>query len=225
MRPPALFGCFLTMMPMGWTLRYRLPSRKSIPRIGGNEPRTIRQAFGKDVVTSEKNWRKRSRKMRNDNFVQQSDQKLLNDVVKPWFQTLNSNCPPISEALDQINRWIQVYWRRSQCRIHPQWKRVAIPIDWRQIARWKRSLTNYFRRIKGLHPRNDQNQMAQYGHLNPTDDEVEGIVARIMGNEEEVRRLTEQLNTQKNCCNFLRNMPNWRPRKLLTTNSSKEAYA
>ena len=40
-------------------------------------------------------------------------------------------------------------------------------------------------------------QMAQYGHMSPTDQEVDGIVARIMSNEEEVRRLSEQLNTKK----------------------------
>ena len=35
--------------------------------------------------------------------------------------------------------------------------------------------------------------MAQFGQMNPTDEDVQGIVARVLGNQDEVRRLSEQL--------------------------------
>ena len=40
-------------------------------------------------------------------------------------------------------------------------------------------------------------QMAQYGNANPTDQEVEGIVARVLSNQEEVKRLSDQVVAQK----------------------------
>ena len=40
-------------------------------------------------------------------------------------------------------------------------------------------------------------QMAQFGQMNPTDEDVQGIVARVMGNQEEVKRLSEQVMSEK----------------------------
>ena len=39
--------------------------------------------------------------------------------------------------------------------------------------------------------------MAQFGQTNPTDQEVEGIVARVLSNQEEVKRLSEQVTKDK----------------------------
>jgi trigger factor len=40
-------------------------------------------------------------------------------------------------------------------------------------------------------------QMAQFGQLNPSDKEVEDVVARVLSNKEEVKRMSEQLTSQK----------------------------
>jgi len=40
-------------------------------------------------------------------------------------------------------------------------------------------------------------QIAQFGQTNPTEEELESIVARILSNKEEIDRLNEQLNTNK----------------------------
>ena len=40
-------------------------------------------------------------------------------------------------------------------------------------------------------------QMAQFGQLNPSDKEVEDIVARVLSNQDEVKRMSEQLTSQK----------------------------
>ena len=39
--------------------------------------------------------------------------------------------------------------------------------------------------------------MAQFGQLNPSDDEINGIVARVMSNQDEVKRLSEQVMSEK----------------------------
>jgi hypothetical protein len=40
-------------------------------------------------------------------------------------------------------------------------------------------------------------QMAQFGQTNPTDEEVQGIVARVLSNQEEVKRLSDQVVAAK----------------------------
>jgi trigger factor len=40
-------------------------------------------------------------------------------------------------------------------------------------------------------------QMTQFGQLNPSDSEVEGIVARVLSNQEEVKRLSDQVMSEK----------------------------
>ena len=40
-------------------------------------------------------------------------------------------------------------------------------------------------------------QMAQYGQLNPSDKELDEIAARIFSNQEETKRLSDQLMSQK----------------------------
>ena len=39
--------------------------------------------------------------------------------------------------------------------------------------------------------------MAQFGQANPTDEEVESIVARVLSNQDEVKRLSEQVVADK----------------------------
>ncbi|MCY1247717.1 hypothetical protein D3C72_631840 [compost metagenome] len=39
--------------------------------------------------------------------------------------------------------------------------------------------------------------MAQFGQMNPTEEDVEGIVARVLSNQEEVKRLSEQVMSEK----------------------------
>jgi len=39
--------------------------------------------------------------------------------------------------------------------------------------------------------------MAQFGQLDPQEEELDNIAARVLGNQDEVKRLSEQLMSQK----------------------------
>jgi trigger factor len=39
--------------------------------------------------------------------------------------------------------------------------------------------------------------MAQYGQTNPTDEEVQGIVARVLSNQDEEKKLSDQVVAEK----------------------------
>ena len=67
-------------------------------------------------------------------------------------------------------------------------------------------------------------QMAQFGNMNPTDEELDGIVGRIMSNEEEVRRLSEQLNTNK-MLQFYKENAKLKTKEVTYNKFIKEAYA
>ena len=51
--------------------------------------------------------------------------------------------------------------------------------------------------IKGHAREMIKGQMAQFGQMNPSDKELDDIAARVLSNQEEARRISEQLVSQK----------------------------
>ena len=66
-------------------------------------------------------------------------------------------------------------------------------------------------------------QMAQFGQMNPTDQELEDIAARILGNQDEVRRLTDQLLSQK-LLELFKEKANLKKKEVTYENFVKEVY-
>jgi trigger factor len=54
-----------------------------------------------------------------------------------------------------------------------------------------------FEDLKEFTAKNIRVQMAQFGQTNPTDEEVQGIVARVLSNQDEVKRLSDQVVAEK----------------------------
>ena len=68
-----------------------------------------------------------------------------------------------------------------------------------------------------------KNQMQQYGQAIPDEKELEGIVARVMSNKDEIKRLTEQL-TSNRILNFFKENFNYKLKKVSYDEYIKEAY-
>ena len=68
-----------------------------------------------------------------------------------------------------------------------------------------------------------KNQMLQYGQAIPDEKEVDGIVARVMSNKDEIKRLTEQL-TSTRILNFFKDNFNYKTKKVDYDEYIKEAY-
>jgi len=66
-------------------------------------------------------------------------------------------------------------------------------------------------------------QMAQYGQMTPANEEMDSIAARILANEEEVKRLSEQLNSQK-LLQFFKENAKLKVKELSYDKFVKEAY-
>ena len=67
-------------------------------------------------------------------------------------------------------------------------------------------------------------QMAQYGQANPSDEELDSIVARILSNKDEVKRINEQLNTQK-LLQFFKENTKLKTKEITYENFIKESYS
>ena len=67
-------------------------------------------------------------------------------------------------------------------------------------------------------------QMAQYGQANPSDEDMDGVVARIMSNQDEVKRINEQLNSQK-LLQFIKDNSKLKTKEITYEQFIKEAYS
>ena len=65
--------------------------------------------------------------------------------------------------------------------------------------------------------------MAQYGHLNPQEEELENIAMRVLGNQDEVKRLSEQLMSQK-LLTLYKEKANLKVKEVSYDNFIKEVY-
>ena len=65
--------------------------------------------------------------------------------------------------------------------------------------------------------------MAQYGQANPKEEDLEGIAARVMSNQDEVKRLSEQLMSQK-LLDLYKEKANLKTKEVTYENFVKEVY-
>ena len=68
-----------------------------------------------------------------------------------------------------------------------------------------------------------KSQMAQYGQMNPQEEELNNIAARVLGNQDEVKRLSEQLMSQK-LLTLYKEKVNLKTKEVTYENFVKEVY-
>ena len=68
-----------------------------------------------------------------------------------------------------------------------------------------------------------KSQMAQYGQLNPQEEELDTIATRVLSNQDEVKRLSEQLMSQK-LLGLYKEKANLKVKEVTYENFVKEVY-
>ncbi|MEL6810085.1 MAG: trigger factor [Bacteroidota bacterium] len=180
--------------------------------------------FGEGVVTSEDQLKEKIKEDAERQFEQQSDQKLLNDVVESLIENTKFDLP--SEFLQ---KWIQTSGEKplTEEEAKAEFERSEKGLRYQLIEgklRAENNLQVTFDELKDYSKNMIKAQMAQFGQMNPTEEEVEGIVARIMSNQEEVQRLSEQLNTNK-ILQFFKENAKLKTKEISYDKFIKEAYA
>jgi len=153
--------------------------------------------FGEGVVTSEKELKEKIKEDAEKQFEQQSDQKLLNDVVESLIDNTKFDLPD-----DFLRRWIQISGEKpmTEEEAKAEYERSEKGLRYQLIEgkiRAENNLQVNFEELKDHAKNMIKGQMAQFGQTNPSEEELESITARIMSNEEEVKRMSEQLNTAR----------------------------
>ena len=180
--------------------------------------------YGPNRVKSEEEMRLKIIESIEKQFEQQSDQKLLNDVteylvaktkfdlptefLKKWMQ--NSGEKPLTaEAADEE-------YVRSEKGIRYQLIEGKIISD--------HDLQIKFEELKTFAKEMISMQMQQYGQARLPDEELEGIVARVISNQDEASKLSEQLMSKK-LLEFYKSNLLLKKKKLTFDAFVKEAYA
>ncbi|HPE83326.1 MAG: trigger factor [Aequorivita sp.] len=180
--------------------------------------------FGEAKVTSEKELKEKIKEDAEGQFAQQSDQKLLNDVVDSLIENTKFDLPK-----EFLQRWIAMSGekRLSEEDAKAEYERSEKGLRYQLIEgklRADNKLQVTFEELKDYSKNMIKAQMAQFGQTNPTDEELESITARILSNREEVERLSEQLNTSK-LLNFFKENAKLKTKEVTYDKFIKEAYA
>ncbi|MBX2829444.1 MAG: trigger factor [Flavobacteriaceae bacterium] len=180
--------------------------------------------FGDGAVSSEDELKEKIKEDAERQFEQQSDQKLLNDVVESLIENTKFDLP--SEFL---TRWIKVSGEKelSEEEAKEEFERSEKGLRYQLIEgklRVDNDLQVTFDELKDYTANMIKAQMAQFGQMNPTEEEVDGVVARIMGNQDEVKRISEQLGTNK-MLQFFKENAKLKTKEVTYDKFIKEAYA
>ncbi len=179
--------------------------------------------FGKDAIKSVTELKARIKADAEKQFVQQSDQKLLNDVTEYLVENTKFDLP--SEFLQ---KWLQTAGEEplTELQAKEEYEKSEKSMRY-QLIESKLIVDNNlqvnFEELKAFAGEMIKGQMAQFGQLNPSDKEVEDIVARVLSNQDEVKRMSEQLTSQK-LLNFYKENANLKVKKLAYDAFVKEVY-
>ena len=200
----------------------------TIEEINEREPAKLDQElfdklFGKDVITSEKELRARIKEDSEKQFEQQADQKLLNDVTENFIENTKFDLPA-----EFLRKWIQVTGENplTEEQAKEEYEKSEKGLRYQLIEGkiiQENGLQVQFDELKEFAKGFIKTQMAQYGHLDPQEEELENIAGRVLGNQDEVKRLSEQLMSQK-LIKLYKEKANLKPKEVTYDDFIKEVY-
>jgi trigger factor len=174
----------------------------TIDEVIAREPAELNQElfdklFGPGNVTSVDELKQKIKEDAEKQFEQQADQKLMADVQDFLIENTKFDLPK-----EFLIKWLQTVGEKQ---LTPDEAAVEYDrsekglrfqlIEGKALAQSNIQIT--FEDLKAFTSNAIRQQMAQYGNANPTDQEVEGIVARVLSNQEEVKRLSDQVVADK----------------------------
>ena len=153
--------------------------------------------FGKGVVTTVTELKEKIKKDSEKQFEQQGDQKLLNDVTEYLVDNTKFDLPATF-----LQKWMQTAGEEpmTEEQAQEEYKKSEKSMRYQLIE--GKLINEYdlqvqFEDLKAYALEMIKGQMAQFGQMNPSEKELEDIAARILSNQDEVKRLSEQLMSQK----------------------------
>ncbi len=179
--------------------------------------------YGKDTIKSVTELKDKIKADAEKQFEQQADQKLLNDVTEHLIENTKFDLPATF-----LQKWIQNTGEKplTEEEAKEEYEKSEKGMRYQLIE--SRIMADHkldvnFEDIKSFSKDMIRTQMAQFGQTNPTDEQLEDISQRVLSNQDEVKRLSEQVTSQK-LLNFYKENVNTKQKELSYEKFVKEVY-
>ena len=180
--------------------------------------------YGKDVIKSITELKEKISNDIEKQFINQTDQKLMNDIIENLIENTKFKLP--SEFL---TKWIKINSEKkiSDKEAKEEYEKSEKGMKYQLIESklvTDNNLQVNFDDLKSYTRGLIKAQMNQYGQSNPSDKELDDVVARVLQNKDEIKRLTEQL-TSNRILTFFKENTNIKTKELSYEKFIKEAYS
>jgi trigger factor len=153
--------------------------------------------FGPDVVKSEEELREKIKEDAEKQFQTQADQQLLNAVTEYLVENTKFDLP-----VEFLKKWLAVAGENPMTpeQAGEEFEKSEKGLRY-QLIEGKIMKDNNLQinmdELKDFTKGFVRAQMAQYGQMNPEEKDLEDIAQRVLGNQDEAKRLQEQLVSKK----------------------------
>lgn len=179
--------------------------------------------FGEGTVKTVTELKDKIKEDAEKQFAQQADQKFLNDVTEYLVENTKFDLPA-----EFLTKWLQTAGEKQLDDVEAKEEYDKSEKSLRyQLIEGKLIEENEIKvtldDIKAHAKEMITAQMAQFGQMNPSDEELDGIAARVLSNQDEARRISEQLVSQK-LLEVYKEKANIKVKELSYENFVKEVY-
>ena len=180
--------------------------------------------FGADMVKSEKEFRDKLKEDAEKQFASQADQQLLNAVTESLIENTKFDLPA-----EFLKKWLAVSGEKPMTpeQAGEEYERSEKGLRYQliesKLMQNHKELQYNFEDLKDYTKGFVKAQMAQFGDSQIGDKELDDIVMRVMSNQDEVRRLSDQLKTEK-LLNFFKENMKLKSKEVTYEDFIKEVY-
>ena len=174
----------------------------TIEEINATEPAELNQElfdklFGEGNVSSVEEVKAKIKEDAERQFEGQSNQQFLNDVTEALLHNTKFDLPA-----EFLKKWIQTVGEKQLTpeEAEVEYARSENGLRYQLIegkVMSSNKLQINFEELKAYAAEMIKMQMAQFGQMDPSTADIDGIVARVLGNQEEVKRLSDQVMSEK----------------------------
>ena len=200
----------------------------TIEEISETELAEVNQAlfdkiFGEGQVKDEKEFRARLKEEAEKQFKQQSDQHFLNTVTDSLIENTKFDLPK-----DFLQKWLAVAGEKQLTaeQAAEEYERSEKGLRYQLIENklsQQYGLNVTYEEIKDYAKGFIKSQLAQFGNSNPEESELEEITNRVLANQEEAKRLSDQLMSEK-LLKFFKENVNLETKEVTYDEFIKEVY-
>ena len=179
--------------------------------------------FGKDTVKSNEELKAKLKADAEKQFVSQADQQLLNAVTDSLIENTKFDLPK-----EFLIKWLAVAGEKPMTpeQATEEYNRSEKGLRY-QLIEGKISKDNNiqvsYADLKDFAKGYIKTQMAQFGNANPEEKELDEIADRVLSNQEEAKRLSDQLMNEK-LVNFFKEKVKLKTKKVSYEAFAKEVY-